>query len=132
MTCNRQRLTRIITFRLPSSGGTLGDWDTSDDIVEVNLGAFDEGDRSDFALSKMSSPNPLISALSTSRYTPLEKMVRSLELVVGEEPPDGAYTNAGADLSNCCSDGFTPPTALMTAVATAYAVRITTVSSGLQ
>ena len=39
--------------QVTSSGGTLGDWDTSDDIVEVNLDTFDEGDRVNFALKNV-------------------------------------------------------------------------------
>ena len=33
--------------------------------------------------------------------------MRNLDLVVGEEPPDGAYTNAGADLSKLLGRVYT-------------------------
>ena len=51
--------------QVTGSGGTLGDWDTNGDIVQVNLATFDDGDTVRFALSNVVA-QPLISALLTS------------------------------------------------------------------
>ena len=83
--------------QVTSSGGTLGDWDTNDDTVEVNLGAFDEGDRVNFALSNVVAQPSNLGVVNFLIYS-AGNAGESLELVVGEEPPDGAYTNAGANL----------------------------------
>ena len=114
--------------QVTSSGGTLGDWDTSDDIVEVNLATFDEGDRVNFALKNVVAQPSNLGVVNFTIYS-AGKDGEGLELVVGEEPPDGAYDNAGANLeellgrvytTDCIDDRCSP------------GVRITTVSSGLQ
>ena len=83
--------------QVTSSGGTLGDWDTNDDTVEVNLGAFDEGDRVRFALSNVVAQPSNLGVVNFLIYS-AGNAGESLELVVGEEPRDGAYTNTGANL----------------------------------
>ena len=79
------------------SGGTLGDWDVADDIVEVNLATFDEGDRVNFALKNVVAQPSNLGVVNFTIYSAGEAG-EPLDLVVGEEPPDGAYTNEGANL----------------------------------
>ena len=84
--------------QVTSSGGTLGDWATSGDTVEVILADFDKGDTVRFALKNVVAQPSNIGVTNFTIYSAGEAG-DSLEAVVGEEPPDGAYTNAGEDLS---------------------------------
>ena len=97
------------------SGGTIGDWDTNGDLVQVNLTDFDDGDTLRFALSNVvAQPSQL--GVVNFLIRSAGKAGESLEPVVGEEPPDGAYTNDGVNLerllgrvytTDCIDDGST-------------------------
>ena len=84
--------------QVTSSRGTLGDWATSGDTIEVNLGAFAEGGTVRFALENVVAQPSNIGVANFTIFSAGEAG-DDLEAVVGEQPPDGAYTNAGADLS---------------------------------
>ena len=76
--------------QVTGSGGTLGDWDTNGDIVQVNLATFDDGDTVRFALSNVvAQPSQL--GVANFLIRSAGKAGESLEPVVGEEPPDDAY-----------------------------------------
>ena len=75
-----------------------------------------KGDRVRFALKNVVAQPSNLGVVNFTIYS-AGKAGETLELVVGEEPPDGAYTNAGANLelllgrvyrTDCIDDDGTP------------------------
>ena len=102
--------------QVTASGGTVGEWFTNEDVVDVNLGTFDENDTVRFALTNVVAQPSNLGVANFTIYS-AGKAGETLSLVVGEEPPDGAYTNVGTDLSkllgrvyrtDCLDDGVAP------------------------
>ena len=92
--------------QVTASGGTLGDWDVTDDIVEVDLTTFGESNRVNFALKNVVAQPSNLGVVNFRIYS-AGKGGEELDLVVGEQPPDGAYTNEGADLSKLLGRVYT-------------------------
>ena len=93
--------------QVTSSGGTIDDdWDVTDDIVEVDLTTFGEDNRVNFALKNVVAQPSNLGVVNFTIYS-AGKGGEELDLVVGEQPPDDAYTNAGADLSELLGRVYT-------------------------
>ena len=114
--------------QVTASGGTLGDWATSGDTVEVNLDKFAKGNTVRFALKNVVAQPSNIGVANFMIFSAGEAG-DDLEPVVGEAPPDAGIPMRVL-ICRSCSDGFIEPTALM--IPSATYVRITTVISGLQ
>ena len=83
--------------KVTNVGGTLGDWDTNDDIVEANLATFNKGNTVRFALENVVAQPSNLGVVNFTIYS-AGTDGEDLDIVVGQAPPDGAYTNAGANL----------------------------------
>ena len=91
--------------QVTSSGGTLGDWGTNDDTVEVDLDSFEEGDSVRFTLENVVAQPSNLGVVNFKIYS-AGNAGESLELVVGEEPPAWRVYQCG------CQSGIAARTGL--------------------
>ena len=80
--------------QVTGSGLSNDDWDVNSDIVEVNLKTFEKGNAVKFALNRV-VPQFTELGIAEFRISSAGNAGETVDLLVGEPYPDGAYTNEG-------------------------------------